>query len=138
MRIPHSQKDTYLAALADAKALPPNFGEKFKAAEDGSIFESPKQREERLRLALQEEMSLVINNMSGIERSSVFIDQAPQSGFGTPPLRTASVAAQGIAGKPLDEDQVDKIKCFVAGGIAGMKPENVSDHRRQRGRTSRR
>ncbi len=126
LKVPHSQRDKYYAALADAKALPPNFGEKFKAAEDGSIFESSKQREERLRLALQEEMSLVINNMSGIERASVFIDQQPQSGFGSLPLKTASVAAQGIAGAPLDENQVDKIKCFVAGAIAGMKSENVN------------
>ena len=27
---------------------------------------------------------------------------------------------------PLDDDQVDKIRYFVAGAIAGMKPENVT------------
>ncbi|MGO9108775.1 MAG: hypothetical protein ACLP9L_06040 [Thermoguttaceae bacterium] len=126
VKVPHSQRAAYLLALVDAKALPPNFGEKFKAAEDGGIFESPKQREERFRLALQEEMSWIISNMKGIERASVLIDQQSQSGFGTLPLKTASVAAQAIGGLPLDDDQIDKIRYYVAAANAGMKPESVT------------
>ena len=38
VKVPHSQRAAYLAALADAKALPPNFGDKFKAADRRQHF----------------------------------------------------------------------------------------------------
>ena len=41
VKVPHAQRAAYLAALADAKALPPNFGDKLEEAEDGSMFELP-------------------------------------------------------------------------------------------------
>ena len=44
-------------------------------------------------------MSLVISYMKGIERASVIIDTQAQSGFGSPPLKTASVAVQAIGGR---------------------------------------
>ena len=47
VKVPHSQRAAYLAALADAKALPPNFGDKSGEAGDGNMFESPRQREQR-------------------------------------------------------------------------------------------
>ena len=37
VKVPHAQRAAYLAALADAKALPPNFGDKLKEAANGSI-----------------------------------------------------------------------------------------------------
>ena len=127
VKVPHAQRAAYLAALADAKALPPNFGDKLKDAGDNNLLESPKQREEQHLIALEQEMRCVISTMKGIERASVLIDRQPQSGgIGLAPLQTASVAAQGIGGVPLDEDQVDTIRYYVAAAIAGMKPENVT------------
>jgi flagellar M-ring protein FliF len=46
--------------------------------------------------------------------------------LGQPTLQTASIAVQAIGGVPLDEDQVDKIRYYVAAAVAGMKPENVT------------
>jgi len=126
VKVPHAQRAAYLAALADAKALPPNFGDKLGEAGDGNMFESPKQREERLRHAREEEMSLVISSMKGIEKASVMIDKQEKSGFDLTPLKTASVTVWGIAGVPLDDDQVDKIRYYVAAANAGMKPEQVT------------
>ena len=83
VKVPHAQRAAYLAALADTKALPPNFGEAFK---DGhgrrarGICRTASKR--KFNVALQEEMSLVIGNMKGIEWASVIIDTQPQSGFG--------------------------------------------------------
>lgn len=71
-------------------------------------------------------MSLVISSMKGIERASVLIDTQPQPGFALAPLKTASVYVQAIGGVPLDDDQVDNIRYYVAAANAGMKPENVT------------
>ena len=64
--------------------------------------------------------------MKGIERASVMIDKQEKSGFELTPLKTASVTAWAVGGVPLDEDQVNKIRYYVAAAIAGMKPENVT------------
>ena len=127
VKVPHAQRAAYLAALADAKALPPNFGDKLKEAEDGNLFESPKQREERLRLSKAGSHVAGDQLHEGIERASVLIDQQARSeGFDLTPLKTASVEAQAIGGVPLDDDQVDKIRYYVTAANAGMKPENVT------------
>ena len=33
VKVPHAQRAAYLAALADAKALPPNFGDKLQGSD---------------------------------------------------------------------------------------------------------
>ena len=123
VKVPHAQRASYWAALVDAKALPPNSGQAFKEATEGGPFDLPDTSKRKFNLALQEEMSLVIGKMKGIEWASVIIDTQPQGGF-APPLKTASVAVQAIGGAALDDDQVDKIRYYVA--AVGMKPENVT------------
>ena len=98
-----------------------------KSRHAANIFDDPRQRDRKHWQAVMDEMSLVISSMKGIERASVLIDSQPQSGgIGLAPLKTASVFASAIGSVPLDDDQVDKICCFVAGGVAGMNPENVT------------
>ena len=127
VKVPHSQRALYLAALADAKALPPNLGDKLgiQPNEAACSIDPTTTREERDQ-GVMDEMSLVISSMKGIERASVLIDSATSRGSAQPPLKTASVAVQAIGGVPLDDEQVDKIRYYVSGGIAGMKPENVT------------
>jgi flagellar M-ring protein FliF len=126
VKVPHAQRAQYLAALADAKALPPAFGDPRKEAGEANPFLSPKQREQIEKQAREEEMTMVISAMKGIERASVLIDtQAQPGGFG-PPVKTASIFAQASGGESLDDEQVDKIKYYVAAANAGMKPECVT------------
>jgi flagellar M-ring protein FliF len=125
VKVPHAQRAAYLAALADAKALPPNFGDKQREANDGNLFDPPKQREQRLDQARQDEMSQVLTSMKGIERASVMIDKQASSGLGQSPQKTASVFASAIGGVPLSDEQVDAIRYYVVFANAGMKTENV-------------
>jgi flagellar M-ring protein FliF len=127
VKVPRAQRALYLAALADAKALPPNFGQSQKDSTDGGIFDPPSVHAEKYKISKQEDLALVISSMKGIERASVIIDTQPQSGgIGLPPLKTASVAVQAIGGVSLDDEQVDTIRYYVAAAIGGMKPENVT------------
>jgi len=128
VKVPRAQRAKYLAALVHAKALPPNFGDLLKEAEDGNPFEAPKQRDERVQLRKQEAMSMVINCLPGIETAQVIIDQERRSdGFDLTPLKTAVVQVSAVGGNPLDEEQVEKIRDFVKGGIAGIKNVTVVD-----------
>jgi len=115
VKVPHSQRATYLAALADAKALPPTPVPKTAA---------PKTPE--FRHAQEEELSLVIASMKGIERASVMIDTRKKPGFELTPRKTASITVLGNGGTSLDDDQIDRIRNYVAGAIPGIKPENVA------------
>ncbi len=126
MKVPHAQRAAYLAALADAKALPPNFGEKFQKAVESNPFDSKVVREQKIKLSLQEELSDIISKMKGIESAQVLIDSQQQNGFSATLLKTATVVAKGIGALPLDDEQVDTIRHVLVGAVAGMKPENVT------------
>ena len=127
IHVPHSQKAAYMAALADAKALPPNFGSAMqKALENGSVLESRQIREARIKAGNQEELSLIIRSMPGIESASVLIDTESQGGLNPVKLKTASVAVKPSGSTQLDESRVESIRYLVAGAIAGMPPENVT------------
>jgi len=126
VRVPRAQRAAYLKALVEGKALPPNFDDLLKD-DDGSVFEAPKQKDERLRLRKQAAMSLVISLMQGIESAHVIIDQQPGfDGLDRTPLKTAVVEVTASGNIPLDDEQVENIHNFVKGAIAGIKPGNVT------------
>jgi flagellar M-ring protein FliF len=126
IRVPHGQQAAYMGALADAKALPAGFRSSFRRMIDnGNIFLSDKDREERLRIAIQENLSLWISKMTGIEAADVMIDTETKTGFGHEPVKTASVSVQAAGSEPIKESQVDAICCLVSGAVAGLKPESV-------------
>ena len=89
------------------------------------MFLSNKEREERFRVAIQENLSLWIRNMTGIERADVIIDAETKPGFGQEQVKTASVSVKGIGSTSIKESQVDAICSLVSGAVAGLKPENV-------------
>ena len=126
VKVPHAQRAAYLATLVENKALPRNFGDYLKEAGDSGLLESPKQREERQIHAKESELAMVINHMKGIENAWVMINTQPQTGGLVPTtLKTASVFAQAAGSAPLEDEQVENIKYFVA-GAAGLEPKNVT------------
>jgi flagellar M-ring protein FliF len=126
IRVPRGQQGAYMAALAEGKALPPNFGSALaKALDAGSMFESPEKGRERRKTALQEELSLILRSMNGIENAFVLFDTEPRGGLGNnEKLVTASVSVKPLGTENLDESRVSAIRYCVAFGI-GAKPENV-------------
>ena len=118
-----------MAALADAKALPPNFG--------SCLQQGPRRRQrlrdrqadanERIKIAPQDELALIISQMHGIESAYVLYDTRHQVG---PEPREDHHRLGRASSRParaqLDEAQVSSIRHLVAGAIAGLKPENVT------------
>ncbi|MCC6125581.1 MAG: hypothetical protein IT426_11505 [Pirellulales bacterium] len=125
--VPRGQEARYMGALADAKALPPNYGSSFKDAMDGNnIFASPEDRVNRWIVAKQESLGHILSSMPGIERGYVIIDSTITGGFKREKVSTALAVVQPAGSQELDEEKVSSIRHLVASTISGMKSENVT------------
>ncbi len=127
IRVPSGQQTAYMAALADANALPQDFGQMMENALDsGNVFEDREKRRERLKIARQQELSKIISMMSGIDTAMIFWDTEEKSGWGRERITTASVNVRPKGTQELDTAKVSAIRHTVAAAVAGLKPENVT------------
>lgn len=127
IRVPQGQQSRYMAALAEAHALPANFGDHLKAAvEHNGFLLSGSRQEAQLKVAMQQELQAVINQFQGIESSSVQIAEETSQGFPRTKTVTASVSVRPATAQPLDERTASAIRCIVAQSWGGLKPENVT------------
>jgi flagellar M-ring protein FliF len=125
--VPHGQEAVYMAALADANALPSDFTTVMDdESNKGSFFETEKDREQRRKSAKEKKLGLFISVMSGIEQATVVFDTDTKWGLNREKIITASVAVKPRGTEQLDADKVSKIRRYVAGAIAGLKPESVT------------
>lgn len=125
--VPRGQRDRYMAALADASALPPNIDEVLdEAVKNTSPFIGKQQQEARLKVARQKTLAMIIRSMRGIENAYVMYAQEDKPQFRRERVTTASVSVKPTGTGQLDESQVSAIRHLVAGAIAGLKPEHVT------------
>lgn len=125
--VPRGREAVYMAALADANALPRNFGDVLtNAVNAGGPFLSSRDRKQRIKNATQAELSLMIRSMSGIENAYVLYDVDTKPGFGKDKLITATVSVKPVGTAQINEARVSSIRHLVAGAIAGLEPENVT------------
>ena len=126
--VPRSRQSAYMRALVDAEALPREFGGSLRRAlEKNSPWQSRAVQDELLRVATQEELSLVICSMPGIERAAVLYDtESHHSLEGGGPAKTASVNVRTQPDMELDPARVQAIRVLVSSSIAGLTPERVA------------
>jgi flagellar M-ring protein FliF len=124
--VPQGKQSVYMAALADAGALPHNFLDSMKTSLDsGGPFVDRKKREELVKVALQEELSKIIGQMNGIERATVLYNVEAPQGFNAKKQITASVTVKPVGEKTLGSEQVQMIRQAVGPAI-GAAPESVA------------
>lgn len=127
IRVPRAQQAAFMGALADAGALPANFGDYLmKATNDANPFLTGAQREQMLKTAKLKELSNIIRNMPGIEQAAVMYDVDSKSGLRREKVFTASVMVKPAGSLPLDEARVPMIRHLVAGAVAGLAPSKVT------------
>ena len=120
------QEAAYMKALSEANSLPPQMGiYENLASSEGGPFQTNAQREERMKVAKQNELALAICRMPGIECAKVFYDDAKPNGF-QPRVRTAMINVQPAGSELLDKSQIEAIRYQIAGAYAGLKPEDVT------------
>ncbi len=124
--IPRGQRDRYMAALADGNALPPNIHTVLrKAIQDTSPFLTKQQQADRMKIAIQETLALIISQMRGIENAYVLYTTEITGTFRKDKTTTASVSIKPAVNERLDDAQVSAIRHLVAAAIAG-KPAQVN------------
>lgn len=125
--VPRSRQSAYMRALVDAEALPREFGGSLRRAlANNSPWQSKAVQAELLRVATQDELSLVLCSMPGIERAAVLYDMEQQTGLAGGTTKTASVSIRTQPDAELDATRVQAIRVLVAASIAGLSPERVA------------
>lgn len=125
--VPRSRQSAYMRALVDAEALPREFGGSLRRAlANNSPWQSKAVQAEVLRVATQDELSLVLCSMPGIERAAVLYDVEEQAGLGGGSVKTASVSIRTQPDAELDATRVQAIRVLVAASIAGLSAERVA------------
>jgi flagellar M-ring protein FliF len=125
--IPRAQQAAYIAALAEAKALPMNWNDHLVRALDSSNpFTTSRERDERMHVARQQELSMVLKSMKDVENATVHYDSQKKTGFGQERNSTASVMIQLVGGRTLDEERVEMIREMVAACFADLAPDKVT------------
>ena len=129
IRVPAGQQAAYLAAVADAGALPPNFNTILANALDkGGPWESAAATKERLKIARQQTLSEIVRAMYWVEDAVVLYDEQEQRAAGklTPTKQmTASVNVKPIMGETLDPRRAKTLQKLVANAV-NMNPSDVN------------
>ncbi|MCH8840301.1 MAG: hypothetical protein IH831_06415, partial [Planctomycetes bacterium] len=125
LRVPRGHKAEYLAAVADAGALPPNFHSLLEDALDLGPFVDPETRRQRMKAAREQQLSMIIRAMHGIEEAQVIYDMREPRGLSKTGQVTATVSVQPTPGEAIDARRMKMIKKAVAGAIVGLTLEKV-------------
>jgi flagellar M-ring protein FliF len=127
IRVPQGQSSLYLTALAEGGALPHDFHSHTAAAvKEVNIFESDRDRRDRMLHARESDLAQVIRSIDGIDDAMVQFDEVEQRGFRGERILTASVAVRPVEGQSLDRRQIRALRCLVSAAKAGMRPEDVT------------
>jgi flagellar M-ring protein FliF len=125
IRVPRGQMAEYLGAVADAGALPPNHDSIIQQALDLGPFVDEQTRRQRLKAAREQQLSLIIRSMDGIEDAKVIFDIQPARGLSRQDKATATVSVRPAPGERLNPQRSKLIRKAVAGAIAGLTLEDV-------------
>lgn len=122
IRVPRGQKAEYLAAVANEGALPANFHEVMEKALNLGPFVDRETRAQRIKSAREQQLSMMVGNMQGVDFANVLYDVREAPGFGKEHV-TATVSVQPEAGESLDARRVKMIRGAVASGIGGLSED---------------
>jgi len=127
VRIASDRNAAYMAAMAAADALPPNFSEILdKPLRESSPLMSRAQQEESIKIARQQALASIIQSMKGVQRAQVLYDRERKPGLAGGNNITASITVTMQRGEELQPPQVEALRKLLTGAIAGLEPRNVA------------
>lgn len=127
LKIPVLERDLYLKALAQGKAVPEEWnsmvGEALIAGNNPLI--APSITAERVKHAKQQDLSKILSAMPGIDRVSVSYD-SDKPRFGREGHQSASIYLKGVANQPVGNETMRQICEVTTTHFPGLKAENVT------------
>jgi flagellar M-ring protein FliF len=118
-----------MGALVSNNALPRNISEIMSKAVDSTSsnpFISKEERQNRMKVAKEDLLGMIISKMPGMEYGTVILDFDTASTLKREKIFAATATAKLQGSAQLDEDTVNSIRQLVRGAVAGMKPEDVT------------
>jgi len=129
IRVPSGQQAKYLAAVADADALPPNFNTiQENALNKSGPWESGEATRQRLKIARQQTLSEIVRAMYWVENAVVLYDEHETRGLrdlGAVKQATASVSVRPRLGESLTPQRAKNIQKLVAHSV-NMNAKDVA------------
>jgi len=126
IRVPAGQQAAYMAAIADAGALPPNFNTILENALDkGGPWQSREATRERLKIAKQQTLTEIVRAHHWVDEAIVLFDEQQARGLSGTKQVTGSVSVRPIVGESLDPRRAKMLQKLVAHAVVGMRPEDV-------------
>jgi flagellar M-ring protein FliF len=122
--VPRGRKAEYLAAIADAGALPANFHTLLEESLDTGLFENGETKKARFKAARERQLSMLVSEMTGVDDAKVLYDIRESKAFGKEKI-TATVSVLPAAGATLDALRIKMIRQAIAMAIAGLDPADV-------------
>ncbi|MEM6330035.1 MAG: hypothetical protein AAF790_07295 [Planctomycetota bacterium] len=126
IRVPRGERHAYIAAVADAGALPTGAKDFMSKALDGGMFEPREVKQQRVKLALEQELSHVIGWFPWVQQASVIYDLKSVRGPRPKEMGSATVSVMPVLGEAVDGRRVRNIQKLVAGGFTSMSPDDVT------------
>jgi flagellar M-ring protein FliF len=125
--VPRGQKDDYLAAIANAGALPANLDTLLlDESADLGLFTDRRTRDDRMKAMRERMLSMIIRKMDGVQDANVLFDIRESKGLNDKRLVTATVGIRPTPGEELTARRVKMIQKAVAGATPGLNPKDVA------------
>lgn len=130
IRVPRGQEAKFMAAIAEAEAMPADFHRLLeKAISAGGVFGSKEDKRQQIKAAREHQLSMWISAMQGVEEAFVIYHESEERVARSPSMKqrfvTASVNVRTASDDVLGARRVKAIRRLVANAI-GSKPENVT------------
>ncbi len=128
LMVPAADADSYLATIMTEGGISTNWGDALtKQFEKEGMFTSSRQSKQRMRIALANELSRVIQAIPAVEQASVTWARSEPRGFNRKgPRVTATINVQPKGGQPLSRSLVNSMQMAVANMIPDLVMNDVT------------
>ena len=123
--VPRGEQTVYLAAIADAGALPKDFDKLLEESLDTGMFENGETKRARFKAARERQLSMIISMMDGVDDAKVMYDIREPVAFEKEKV-TATVSVLPEIGSTLEPQKMKVIRDAVAGAISGLNSTDVT------------
>jgi len=125
VRVPRNRQITYMAALADANALPSDVSDILpNALNSTNPFQTKDHQKAVFSVATQRMVGQIISSMKGIENAWVMHDTQPKGGLKRDEIKKATVYVKPSGNQNLDPALANSIRKVMP--WAGLDPKNVA------------
>jgi flagellar M-ring protein FliF len=117
IRVPRTQRHTYLAAAGEEGAIPASANSAYQTLFTQATWSDPRDmRMLKANHALEQFLAQTLRKITGVEDANVKINETEGEGFPKKKQRRAFAAVQMIGNKRLTHEQIQTIRWTVAGG----------------------